>query len=143
MNEKKKYDEAKNQQKAQILQEPAVAYGNVNYFALSNHLISKKYIKNVLDISKLTLSELLEIIPISIDTYKRKNEFNTFVTEKVLEIEEVYRRGLDAFGEGFYDWMDATNLAMGGLRPKELLRNSFGVRKLLDQIGRVEHGILA
>ncbi|MFT6214598.1 MAG: hypothetical protein ACJAS3_000991 [Roseivirga sp.] len=32
---------------------------------------------------------------------------------------------------------------MGGVIPKKLLSNSFGVRKLFDEIGRIVHGILA
>ena len=126
-----------------ILQEPSAAYGATNYFTLANKNISKDYIKEVLAISKLSLSEIIAILPISIDSYKRKTIFNPPVTEKVLEIEEVYRRGLDAFGTGFYAWMDTENVILGGIKPKSLLSNSFGIRKLLDQIGRMEHGVLA
>jgi len=84
----------------------------------------------------------MEIVPISIDTYKRKTSFNPFVTEKILEIEEVYHKGQNAFGDGFYVWMGTENVALG-LMPKTLLSNSFGIRRLLDQIGRMEHGVLA
>lgn len=126
-----------------ILEEPAVAYAPINYFSLANRSISKGYIKQILAMSGLSVSELMEIVPISIDTYKRKNEFNSSVTEKVLEVEEVYRRGLEAFGDGFHNWMASDNVALGGIKPKSLLSNSFGVRRLLDQIGRMEHGVLA
>lgn len=126
-----------------ILHEPTVTYGHTNYFSLAEYDISKNYIKAILEISKLTLNELMAIIPISIDTYKRKTEFNPPVTEKILEIEEVYRTGLNAFGEGFHTWMVTENVALGGVVPKKLLSNSFGVRKLLDEIGRMEHGVLA
>lgn len=137
----KKY-ESFDKEKA-ILEEPAVAYGSVNYFALANNMIAKEYIKKTLITSKLSLAELMEIIPISIDTYKRKTSFGSSVTEKILEIEEVYQKGLNAFGDGFHLWMNADNVALDGLAPKKLLVNSFGVRKLLDQIGRMEHGVLA
>ncbi|MFY0600417.1 MAG: DUF2384 domain-containing protein [Cyclobacteriaceae bacterium] len=126
-----------------VLEEPMVQYGQVNYFSMANMDISKNYIKRILSISGLTLNELMAIIPVSIDTYKRKTTFHPAVTEKILEIEEVYRTGLEAFGEGFHQWMDAVNPALGDLKPKSLLSNSFGVRRLLDQIGRMQHGILA
>jgi len=126
-----------------VLNEPAAAYGAVNFYALANKSISKDYIKQVLKLSQLRIDELIGLLPISIDTYKRKKHFNAPVTEKVLEIEEVYRNGLDTFGEGFYDWMDANNIALGHIKPKDLLSNSFGIRKLLTEIGRIEHGILA
>jgi uncharacterized protein (DUF2384 family) len=126
-----------------ILEEPAVAYGSVNYFAMANSMITKDYIKKILIVSKLSLAELMEIIPISIDTYKRKTSFGSSVTEKILEVEEVYHKGLNAFGDSFHLWMNADNVALDGLVPKKLLANSFGVRKLLEQIGRMEHGVLA
>uniref|UniRef100_UPI004047BF6B antitoxin Xre/MbcA/ParS toxin-binding domain-containing protein n=1 Tax=Roseivirga sp. TaxID=1964215 RepID=UPI004047BF6B len=135
----------RNQSEAlpQVLEEPSLVYGHFNYFDLATRDISKNYVKQILNISQLSLSELMDIIPISIDTYKRKNEFNPPVTEKILEIEEVYKTGLNAFGESFHTWMNTPNQAMAGAIPKKLLSNSFGVRKLLDEIGRIEHGVLA
>lgn len=139
----KKYPKHESQSQDYSLQEPALAYGRSNYFAMADLPISKNYIKEVLSLSRMTLDELMEIIPISIDTYKRKTTFNPYVTEKILEIEEVYREGLATFGEGFHDWMQAENVALGGIKPKALMSNSFGVRRLLNQIGRMKHGILA
>lgn len=136
----KAYDISK---KTSILQEPSMAYGHTNYYMLAQQRISKGYIKHVLVISKLTVNELITLIPISVDTYKRKNEFNPPVTEKILEIEEVYNKGISAFGQGFHRWMSTENVALGGIIPKTLLSNSFGVRRLLNEIGRMEHGVLA
>lgn len=126
-----------------ILNEPVAVYGQANYYALAQQSISKDYIKHVLGVSKLSINDLIDIIPISIDTYKRKNQFNSNVTEKVLEIEQVYNAGLNAFGEGFHHWMNTQNVAIGGITPKSLLSNSFGIRRLMDEIGRMEHGVLA
>ena len=126
-----------------IIDEPAASYATSSFYQLSARAISKKYIKQVLLLSQLTVADLIGIIPISIDTYKRKREFSPAVTEKVLEIEEVYRRGLEAFGESFHQWMSTENIAMGGVAPKTLLNNSFGIRLLLDEIGRLEYGVLA
>jgi uncharacterized protein (DUF2384 family) len=128
--------------KNQILEEPAVGYTTGSYYQLSAHSISKNYIKQLLLLTRLTISDLISILPISIDTYKRKREFNPAVTEKILEIEEVYRKGIEAFGDSFHQWMNAENIALGGT-PKSLLNNSFGIRLLLDEIGRLEYGVLA
>jgi len=123
--------------------EPAIAYQTANYFELANRGVSKNYIQKVLALTKLTVSDIIEILPISIDTYKRKTIFNPSVTEKILEIEEVYNKGLESFGQGFYQWMDTINPALGNIKPKILLKNSFGIRRLIAQIGRLEHGILS
>ncbi len=126
-----------------VLEEPVSAYEQTSHYELAAHAISKKYIKRVMSLSHLTVSDLIGIIPVSLDTYKRKSEFNPAVTEKILEVEEVYLRGLEAFGESFHKWMDTENVSLGGIRPKQLLTNSFGIRMLLDEIGRLEHGVLA
>jgi len=126
-----------------VLNEPAGGYAPGNYYQLSARAISKNYIKQVLLLSQLAVTDLINILTISIDTYKRKREFSPAVTEKVLEIEEVYRHGLDAFGDSFYQWMRTENIALGGVAPKALLVNSFGIRLLLDEIGRLEYGVLA
>jgi uncharacterized protein (DUF2384 family) len=39
--------------------------------------------------------------------------------------------------------MNTENIALGGVAPKTLLNNSFGIRLLLDEIGRLEYGVLA
>ena len=128
-----------------ILQEPAPSYDSFqeDYYELAGQAISKTYIKSIIELTQMNVPEFIELIPISIDTYKRKNIFNPTVTEKVLQIEEVYRKGLDAFGSGFYDWFNSPNTYLGGTKPQKLLSNSFGVRQLLELIGRMEHGILA
>ncbi|MCF6359410.1 MAG: DUF2384 domain-containing protein [Cyclobacteriaceae bacterium] len=126
-----------------VLNEPAVAYATGSYYSLSAQSISKTYIKKLLKLSGLSVTELINLLPISIDTYKRKSIFNPSVTEKILEIEEVYRKGIDAFGQSFHPWMNTDNIALGGGKPKVLLSNSFGIRLLLDEIGRLEYGVLA
>lgn len=128
-----------------ILNEPLAVYQSKEHsqYELANQAISKTYIKSILQLTKIPLNEFIELIPISIDTYKRKSIFNPLVTEKVLQIEEVYRKGLQAFGEGFHSWVNSENIYLGGQKPKNLLNNSFGTRKVLSIIGRMEHGVLA
>jgi len=141
MDKIKKYKQTQ-EDKNPILNEPAVSYTASSYYQLSARGISKSYIKQILILTRLTVSDLISILPISIDTYKRKKAFNPAVTEKVLELEEVYRKGIEAFGESFHQWMNTENIALGG-KPKSLLSNSFGIRLLLDEIGRLEYGVLA
>ena len=128
-----------------ILQEPALSYESFQegYYELAGQAISKTYIKSIIQLTRMNVPDFIDLIPISIDTYKRKNIFNPIVTEKVLQIEEVYRKGLDAFGPGFYDWFNSPNTYLGGVKPQKLLSNSFGVRQLIELLGRMEYGILA
>lgn len=141
MKEKGKY--IVGAEESVVANEPLVAYRQPDYFDMANNMIAKDYIKQISKSTKLTLAELMDILPISMETYKRKKAFDSNVTEKILEIEEVYKEGMEAFGERFHQWMETENIALGNIKPKILLSNSFGVRRLLDQIGRIKHGILA
>ena len=140
MRKKTKYkiDDAQSQ----IVREPFAQYHS-DFYTLANQGIAKDYIKEVSRTTKLTLSELMEILPISMDTFKRKTGFDSNVTEKILEIEEVYAEGIKVFGDNFHAWMETINVGLGNIKPKVLLANSFGIRRLPDQIGRIKHGVLA
>ena len=139
----KKYQKAEKSAFSTILKDPVASYATGSYYSLSAQSIAKTYIKKVLQLTGLSVAELIELLPISIYTYKRKSIFNPSVTEKILEIEEVYRRGIDAFGNSFHQWMETENIAIGGDKPKALLSNSFGIRLILDEIGRLEYSVLA
>ena len=57
----------------------------------------------------------------------------------------IYKLGVNVFGdkEKFISWSETKNLALGGVKPKELLDNTFGISLLKDELTRIEHGILA
>ena len=40
-------------------------------------------------------------------------------------------------------WLDAENIALGGVKPKSLLDSTFGIEIVKDELTRIEHGILA
>lgn len=57
----------------------------------------------------------------------------------------LYKKGIDVFGvkENFYTWMDTVSVALGGVKPKDLLDTNFGITMVYDELGRIEHGIFA
>ena len=77
-----------------------------------------------------------------------RNEEKTFdplQSEKIIEIALFYNKGVEVFGttEKFDLWLDTINLALGKIKPKMLLDNSFGINMLRDELTRIEYGILA
>jgi len=58
---------------------------------------------------------------------------------------KLYSRGEEVFGnmEKFREWMNTVLLPFGNKKPKEFLDTSLGIRMILDELGRIEHGILA
>jgi len=57
----------------------------------------------------------------------------------------LYQKGAAVFGDAhvFDRWLATEVISLGGLVPKSLLDNSFGIRLITDQLGRIEHGVLA
>ncbi len=53
--------------------------------------------------------------------------------------------GIEVFGkqDNFNVWLNTKNIALGGIKPKELLDSSFGIQILKDELTRIEQGILA
>lgn len=82
----------------------------------------------------------------TIQRYKKENKsFDPIYSEKIVTIELLYKKGIDVFGvdDNFYTWMDTKSVAMGGVKPKELLDTSFGIKMVYNELGRIEHGIFA
>jgi putative toxin-antitoxin system antitoxin component (TIGR02293 family) len=82
----------------------------------------------------------------TIQRYKKENKtFDPIYSEKIVMIELLYKKGIEVFDDEskFYAWMDYKSIPLGGVKPKELLDTSFGINMIRDELGRIEHGILA
>lgn len=97
----------------------------------------------------ITLNEWAEILHLSNRTLQRyqkqKKNFETLQSERILEISQLYKYGLEVFGdeEKFNSWMNSDIIALGGLKPKSLLDNSYGIGMVKDVLGRIEHGVFS
>ena len=106
------------------------------FIKLSNHLnFSFEDWANFLHISERTIQRYK----------KEKKTFDPIYSEKILQIELLYIRGIEVFGDEtkFRTWMESDIIALGSRKPKELLDTSFGINILNDELGRIEHGIFA
>lgn len=105
--------------------------------------------QNIADKIPFSVSEWSNFLHLSERTFQRykkeKRTFDPLHSEKILEITLVYNKGIDVFGDkaNFDTWLEAKNVALGGLKPKELLDSTFGIGLLRDELTRIEHGVLA
>lgn len=103
----------------------------------------------VSSLSPFTLKEWANFLNVSTRTLERHREENkTFrqeQSERILSIYQLLNYGVSVFGykEGFFDWISAESIALGGVKPKDLLDTSIGINMVKDELGRLEHGILA
>ena len=99
--------------------------------------------------SPFSLNEWSKFLHISERTMQRhqkeKRPFDALQSEKILEIVLLYKKGTEVFGtkEKFDSWIETENLALGKIKPKQLLDNTFGISLLKDELTRIEYGVLA
>jgi putative toxin-antitoxin system antitoxin component (TIGR02293 family) len=91
-------------------------------------------------------SKFLHLTERTIQRYKKeKRKFESLQSERIIEIAKLQLKGKEVFGskEYYEEWMNSKIIALGNIRPIELLDSSFGIEMLMDELGRIEHGILA
>lgn len=99
--------------------------------------------------SPFTLKEWAALVQLNERTLQRyqqeKAPLDPIYSERVLGIAQVLQQGESVFGnlENFKIWLDAENIALGGVKPKSLLDSTFGIEIIKDELTRIEHGILA
>ena len=98
-----------------------------------------------LDLSVAEIAALLPVGERTIQRYGRTHRFKSNVSEHILQIAEVAARGEEVFGEKerFLAWLSLPCAAFGKSVPEELLSSRFGAELVLDELGRIEHGIVA
>jgi len=91
-------------------------------------------------------TNFLDISIKSLQRYKASSEhhFKPMHSEKIIEMAEVTKVGLDVFGsmEKLRLWLNTPNYALGNLKPIELLLDSYGKELVISELTRINHGIL-
>jgi len=137
------------------LNDPQVSYGAIDDYGVFSFIdMVRKGIKFSL-FSKFALSipftqsDWSSFLHISERTLLRyQKEQGTFAapqSERILEIALLYNKGKEVFGDAeiFNLWLDAKNLALGGIKPKSLFDSTFGINLLKDELIKIEYGVLA
>lgn len=137
--------------------EPSAAYGYHNVddggifrmIAIAEKGISFQLFNNLVKKFPFSFQEWAGFLHISGKTLSRyqkeEKTFDTLQSEKILQIEMLYKRGEEVFGSAdyFLIWLQAENLALGKTKPQDLMGSNFGISLLMDELTRLEHGILA
>ncbi len=91
-------------------------------------------------------ANFLDISTKSLQRYKSTSEhqFKSIHSEKIIEMAEVTKVGLDVFGnmEKLRLWLNTPNYALGSLKPIELLKDSYGKELVISELTRINYGIL-
>lgn len=105
--------------------------------------------KKIADKTPFTQAEWSSILHVSERTLQRyaKNNgsFAPINAERALEIAQVINEGKKTFGktELFYNWLKRKPLMLEGPLSLDSLTTAYGIKMVLTQLGRIQHGILA
>ena len=115
---------------------------------LSNRGIPKIALNHLMMYMNWSIGMTASLLPITERTIQRYSEedcFNSVVSEQILQISQVIARGLEVFEdkEKFLSWMNHPNSAIANKTPFELMSSKFGSEMILDELGRIEHGIIS
>jgi putative toxin-antitoxin system antitoxin component (TIGR02293 family) len=90
-------------------------------------------------------ADFLDISTKSFHRYRQTaKRFKSIHSEKIIEVSEVTKVGLDVFGEmeKFKRWLETPNFSLGNLKPVELLKDSYGKELVISELTRINYGIL-
>lgn len=104
-----------------------------------DHLLTK------LDISEDEMASILHVSKRTLQRRSSQESLNEEQSERLIELAKLYSKGEEVIGdlEKFKEWMNSKTTALGNKRPKDFLDTSIGINILLDELGRIQHGIFA
>jgi putative toxin-antitoxin system antitoxin component (TIGR02293 family) len=145
---KAKATEYKSHSKVLKVQEPFVSYTTAKPMPLVKDFTYKEF-KKIADKVPFTQQEWSDILHISERTLQRyakaNSSFPFSVTDRILQIDKVIKRGVEVFGnvDKFSGWLRSNPFMLEGSLSINSLRSIEGINLVLTQLGRIEHGILA
>jgi putative toxin-antitoxin system antitoxin component (TIGR02293 family) len=130
------------------VEEPMPVYRSVKALPQVKDFTYSEF-KKIADKTLFTQAEWASILHVSERTLQRyaKNNgsFAPINAERALQIEKVLKEGKITFGkvENFYNWLKSNPYMLEGNLSFNSLTTYEGIQKVLTQLGRIQHGILA
>ncbi len=137
------------------ISEPALAYENFfDNKMLVIHSIREGFtydafhkVKEVTPFSDNDWADYLNLSLKTLQRHKKEEDFRfkPIHTEKIIELAEVTQMGNKVFEDTqlFYQWLQLPSMALGNMKPAELLKDSYGKEMVIAELNRIEHGIFA
>ena len=134
--------------KTSKVEEPLMLYSSGKVMPIIKEFNFKEF-KKIADKVPFTQKEWADILHISERTLHRyakdDGNFNFSVTDRILQIDKVIKRGVEVFGniDKFISWLKSNPYMLEGRLSVQSLGSFEGISMILTQLGRIEHGILA
>ena len=134
--------------KTSKVEEPLMVYSSGKVMPITKDFNYKEF-KKISDKVPFTQREWSDILHISERTLQRyakdDGNFNFSVTDRILQIDKVIKRGIEVFGniDKFIGWLKSNPYMLEGRLSLQSLRSIEGINMILTQLGRIEHGLFA
>ena len=131
------------------LEEPELMYIRSVRVISSTKKFTYSEFKKIAEKTPFTQSEWAAMLHVSERTLQRyaknNSSFAPINAERFVQIVQVIHRVKKVFGsvDAFYDWIHSQPTMLEGELSINSLTSHEGIQKILIQIGRIEHGILA
>ena len=122
--------------------------GNFDLMKLGSRGVSKRALTNLANYLGLSTGQMAHLLPVSERTIQRHNAsapFSRAVSEHLLHIAEVAAKGSEVFEDRDHllSWLNQPSIALANEIPLHLLKSRFGADMVLEELGRMEHGIFS
>ena len=134
--------------KTSKVEEPLMAYSGSKIMPITKDFNYKEF-KRIADKVPFTQRDWSDILHISERTLQRyakdEGSFNFSVTDRILQIDKVIKRGVEVFGnlDKFIRWLRSNPYMLEGRLSLQSLASFEGINMVLTQLGRIEHGLFA
>lgn len=115
---------------------------------LSRIGVSKNALLHLAKYLNITMHQIADFLPVTertVQRYSPDTRFKRVVSEQILHIAKVAAKGSEVFQDRdkFLKWLNFPNKALANQTPISLLNSTFGADMVLEELGRIEHGLFA
>jgi putative toxin-antitoxin system antitoxin component (TIGR02293 family) len=123
-------------------------HSRLDLIALSRKGVPKEALVRLARFLSCTVHEVVDLLPVTertLQRYSPEQPLNRVVSEHIIQLAEVAAKGVEVFLDkaAFLAWLHHPHTALANHTPLSLLSSRFGVEMVLDELGRLEHGVVA
>jgi len=128
------------------VEEPVVEYKPLKKASMGLDFSYRKFEK-IAALVPFTQKEWANILNLSERTLQRysndNSSFEGIYVDRILHVEELIRMGLETFGnaDAFYRWLKREKRVLGKILNFESLYSTRGIQDIIDELGRIQHGV--
>lgn len=111
--------------------------------------VSTSFLSELMQLMSFKKQEIASLIDVSFKTMDRhikaEKPFTGLQSDRILELAELHQKGNQVFGNNqkFLKWLNSQLPAFNNTTPRQWLDTHQGIETVMNELGRIEHGIFA